>query len=284
MEKRIKILVPTDFSAPASNAFRYALILADSMEAQVDVFHSIFPESEPLDVPVLAAQATHARVDAARASLNAFIQIGQSAVKENLSKPIDLISDIEIGTPVQAVVNFSKRNDTDLIVMGTRGERGGLERLLGSVAAGVADKAPCPVVVVPEEVRFKAPVNIAYATDVTDADPYQIWKMAQLLSPFNPIIHCVHFNMSGDMDKDHEKMEQMQAFFTSRSPSLQMKFHHLPGKKLEEDLNDFIKEYDMDMLVMYHPKRSFIDRLFHKSQVRRMAVSTHVPLLVQREA
>lgn len=49
---------------------------------------------------------------------------------------------------VKGITDYAVRNDTDLIVVGTRG-LGGLKRLLlGSVAAGVVRCAPCAVMVV----------------------------------------------------------------------------------------------------------------------------------------
>ncbi len=47
-----------------------------------------------------------------------------------------------------AIVNFAEKENTDLIVVGTRGRSGFSKKLLGSVALGVVTHAPCPVIVV----------------------------------------------------------------------------------------------------------------------------------------
>ena len=283
MKKRTKILFPTDFSDPAFNAFRYALLLVDAMDADLQLLHTVYPEAEPLDVTIMVARTSEVRIDAARESMKAFVELALAQVGSQLKNVPAIVSDIEVGTPIQAIVNRAKKEEVDLIVMGTRGERKGIDKLLGGIASGVVVHADCPVMVVPEEAPFKQPLHIAYATDVTDSDPFEIWKATQFLNSFNSTFHCVHFNMSGEMNDDYEKMAQMKAFFEGRSPATAIEFYHLPGKKLQDDLNQFIEERNMDMLVMSQPKRSFLEGLFHRSQTRRMAVSCDVPLLVLKE-
>jgi len=63
MKKITKILVPTDFSDNALNAFRYAIWFADQYEAAIHLVHVIYPSAEPLDYPSLAAQAAQQRIE-----------------------------------------------------------------------------------------------------------------------------------------------------------------------------------------------------------------------------
>lgn len=47
-----------------------------------------------------------------------------------------------------AIVNYAEQNNTDLIVVGTRGRTGFKKMLLGSTALGVLTYAHCPVMIV----------------------------------------------------------------------------------------------------------------------------------------
>jgi nucleotide-binding universal stress UspA family protein len=49
---------------------------------------------------------------------------------------------------VQAIVDYGKKNNVDLIVTGTKGRAGFTKLMLGSVASGVATYAVCPVMIV----------------------------------------------------------------------------------------------------------------------------------------
>ena len=75
-----KILFPTDFSATAQSAFRHCLLLADKYDADVEILHVIFPEYEALDLPVMAAQATKEKAEAAGVVMKTFVETGLTQV------------------------------------------------------------------------------------------------------------------------------------------------------------------------------------------------------------
>ena len=59
-----------------------------------------------------------------------------------------------------------------------------------------------------------------------------------------------------------------------------MHFQNLPGSYVVENINDFIDLYEIDLLAMFQPHRTFFENLFHHSTTKEMALKTHVPLLV----
>ncbi len=278
MKKSKKILFPTDFSQTAANAFRYALLLADKLEANIEVLHVVFPEAEPLDFPVLVAQSTQMRLESAREQMTQFVEIGLTQMVQQLKNAPAIASDIELGTPSKVIADTAKRDSADLIVMGTKGVRRNLERFMGSVASGVVKKAHCSVLVVPEDAPLEME-KIAYASNLNEADPFEIWKLIKMLELESPTIRCIHFNR-GNEELNPETMEEMETFFIERSPGLNIHFQTLPGSEFVDSLNDFIDLYEIDLLAMYQPHRSFFENLFHHSNTREMALKTHVPLLV----
>ena len=285
MKKSKKILFPTDFSEPAANAFRYALLLADKMNANIEVLHVVFPQGESLDFPVMVAQRTQHQIEAQRAQLNKFIENGMTQVLEQLKNPPSISSDMEVGAPTPEIVRIAKRDYADLIIIGSKGEnRSRIEKWMGSVAAAVVEKAHCPVLVIPETTTFDNLLEIAYASDLLQADPYEVWKSLQLLEVFNPLIHLVHFNFNKEGNLyAYQELKDMEAFLENQTPETEVKIHNIPGKNLENDLNSFIKKEQVDLLVMYQPEHSLWERLFGKSVTKRMAIHTEVPLLVLKK-
>ena len=285
MKKGTKILFPTDFSEPSVNAFRYALVLADKIGATIELLNVVYPQGESLDYPMLVAQTTKQQVDLSREKLKTFVNTGMTQVLSQLKNAPGVQPDIEVGTPVNTICQIAERDDIDLIVIGSRGtNRSALDKLMGSVAAGVVSKAHCPVLVVPEDSHFKGFTEVAYASDTLEADPFEIWKAMNLIKPAFPIVHCIHFNINDvNSSATHEKLEKLEAFYAEKAPGIQVKYHHLPGEELTTDLNEFVDTYDIDLLIMYKPPHNFWDRLFHKSATKRMAIHTHIPLLVMTE-
>lgn len=278
-----KILFPTDFSENAQNAFRYALHFADQLGAKIQVLHVILPEYEALDLPIMAMQATQQRMEAAKLVMKEFVDFGltQMQVANKLQSMPEIASDIEIGGISDAVTTIARRDEIDLIMLGTKGQHNRVEKILGSVAASVVANAPCHVLVVPEAAELKDIAVVAYATDLHSTDPYNIWKAAQILEPFHPLIHCIHVSTQ---EEDHPmKMEELESFFEQNAPALQITFKEIGGKSIPTVLNEFIENFDVDLLTMASPQRGMIERIFHQSLTRRMALYSQVPLLVVRE-
>lgn len=276
-------MFPTDFSEPAQNAFRHCLQLARKYNAEVHVLHVIYPEYEAMDLPVVATQATRAKVNAARVAIQSFIDMGLSQINKEAHEKAPVVSaDIEIGSAVNIIAQIAERDGVDLIVMSTKGEHGALERAFGSVTTGVIKRAPCTVWVIPEGME-KSEVHVAaYASNLTDADPYYIWIVGKLLEPFNPVLHCVHVNTEHSVDHVLE-LADLGAIFGQHAPMLQINFHTLAGASVADSLEEFADTYDVDLMIMLAPHYNFFEGLFHRSQTRRMALDAKVPLLILKE-
>lgn len=281
MTKIRKILFPTDFSDAAQNAFHHCLAFADKMEAGIVLLHAIFPEYEALDLPIMAAKATQEKVEAARLMLDSFIasSVDQMKKKQPLKNPPRVEKEVEIGSPGGVIINIARREEADLIIMGTRGEHNALEKAFGSVTTGVIERAHCPVMVIPEEAPIDTIDIIAYASDLSEADPYHVWKAAHILECFNPILHVVHIRGSRNSTEEVDFAE-MEDFFREQAPALQVIFHNIRGMTVENALEEFVDTYDVDVLCMYAPNHNLLERIFYDSRTRRMAMKTHIPLLL----
>lgn len=279
-----RILFPTDFSATAQNAFQYCLWLADKLHAEVDLLHVVYPEYEVMDLPVVAAQATQDKIETAHTLLNSFIEMAiRNLQKEGMMNATHLIRTyVELGSPASIIVQMAEKQGVDLIIMGTKGSHNILEKTLGSVTTEVIRKANCPVWVVPEEAKPKAIKQVAYGTDAEQADSIHIWEVGKILEPFNPAIHCVHVNRKHSMEKILQ-LSSMESLFNQGSNDLKIDFQLIEGQDIRTALEEFILKFKVDLLVMYAPKQDFLSQLFHRSNTQRMALETHIPLLVMKD-
>jgi universal stress protein A len=158
------VLVPTDFSEPASRALRYAFEEATLHHAKVTLLHVLAPHTgtavyyvtgEPAPGPQDVDPAAGGRL---RASLPAPPTIvRRDHYQEARTQLHDLIPDgfagacdveVAAGQPADAIVRAAEEREADLIVMGTHGRTGLQHVLLGSVAEKVVRLAPCPVLTV----------------------------------------------------------------------------------------------------------------------------------------
>ena len=140
-----RILVPTDFSACALPAVRYAAELADKFAAELVLLH-VVPDA------VLALPDAVMPTPAAYTDLHALTEGGKSGLAsliaaEKLGR-LNPRAEVRIGSPAAEIIAAAADLHADLVCVSTHG-RGGLARvLLGSVAEHVVREAPCPVLTV----------------------------------------------------------------------------------------------------------------------------------------
>ncbi len=278
-----KILFPTDFSDAALNAFRYCLLLADEVKADIELLHVIYPEYENLDVPVVASKATNNKIDAAKYTLQSFVDWGLAQIQltHTIKNFPTINSNVEVGNVVNNIVKEGRKKEVDLIILGRKGEHTLFERTFGSVTSGVIERAASAVMIIPEKTDFKATQIVAYATDLSEADPYHIWKTGQWLSVFHPILHIVH--IATKQENGHVNLEEMDRFFENQAPGLQVQFHTIQGSSVTEGLETFAEWHNVDMIVMYAPQHNLIQRIFQKSNTRAMAMNSSIPILLIKE-
>ena len=135
-----RILVPTDFSAHADEAFRAAHTLARATGAEVVVFHVARP-------PAVVSEGGALLTETGREPVNLWerfreLQSGDSRVQVRHQV---IVADRPGATQILEILD---KLGCDLIVMGTHGRRGLMHLLFGSVTEDVVRRARCPVMVV----------------------------------------------------------------------------------------------------------------------------------------
>ncbi len=275
-----RILFPTDFSPSAQNAFKHCLILADYYQAKIEVLHVVFPEYAAMDVPVVSMATTREKVDAAVSVMHSFVELGLSQTQALYTfQSIPKVEEkVEIGIAVGTIVKLAEDRHADLIMMGTKGSHNTLEKAFGSVSTGVIEQAKCPVMLIPEFAQWKPTHIVAYASDLSESDPYHFWKAAELLTPFHPLLHVINIHKGNAHDQ--VAIDELKKIFSDNTPAVQISFHQEKHDSIATGLEEFVDNYGVDLLVMYSPHRSWVERWFHHSQTRDVAFTTRIPLLV----
>jgi len=135
-----KILVPTDFSPHADEAFRVAHTLARATGAEVIVFHVARP-------PAVVLEGGWLMVDPAKGEkVNLWDRFQNLQPTDGVRVQHEVIVADRPG-PSQILDTLDKLG-CDLIVMGTHGHSWLRQRVFGSMTEEVVRRARCPVMVV----------------------------------------------------------------------------------------------------------------------------------------
>lgn len=139
-----KMLVAIDGSNAATKALNYALSLAEKCDAEVQIVSVVQTIDSMMPSPgVLYASLIYDMEKSIETILSEILKVAKDK-KPNLKVSTRLLK----GRPADEIVHLAKEEGFDIIVLGSRGLSGAEELFLGSVSDRVADKAPCPVLIV----------------------------------------------------------------------------------------------------------------------------------------
>ena len=139
-----RIIVPTDFSDCAQEAWGLARRLATVMGSELVLAH-VLVEAPLFEEGPFSMEKTRRVFEAARKWAEETIEQWADAARR---QGLKVRTALRTGAPYREIVALATDERADLVVLGTHG-RGGLDRaLLGSVADRVVRLAPCPVLTV----------------------------------------------------------------------------------------------------------------------------------------
>jgi len=145
MLRPTKILVPTDFSEYSDKALRQAIDIARKYKAKVYVLHVVQEKiTRSIDDYGLTPLETIEimewdMINAAR------LKVEKHLDKFPHTKELEVISDVVLGNPSEAILEEEASKGIDLIVIASLGRTGLAKYLIGSVARNVLNGAKCPV-------------------------------------------------------------------------------------------------------------------------------------------
>lgn len=271
MSKLVTFLVPTDFSAAAKNAARYAAGLGAEVGARVvllsviemDTSETVLSNWRKLEAQMKKSAARD--LEKLKAELTA--AVGSKA---------EITTDITEGIPMeQAIARYAAEKQADLVIMGTKGAAGLKKILQGSNTARLMEISPVPVIAVPSKAAFNQMKKVVYATDMKNIGE-ETRRLARIAEPFQAqilILHCVPEGSPARVDRNLEPELINQAEYGAIS------YHQVQSDEVGAAIALFMDENKADMLVMFTHQRGFFDKLLGKSVTRAMAFQSRVPLL-----
>lgn len=269
----VNILVPTDFSDLSKVSIKYALKMAKNMNANVTILHVI-----------IRIQPTRASVRFKLQSLEREMDKYTQEDLEDLKASVSKWNRDEI--PVQYKIAKGKNfNDTvkaeakklrsGLIVMGTRGASGLKKVVVGTNTTAIIERSTIPVLVIPELATHSGFKKIVYATDLKDIEG-ELKRLKPYLDIFNTAVHVVHVV---DNDKYVEKAKDIIQTAFQKFDAKKLKIGVLISKDIGNALDGYVSEHKADLVCLFTHHHGFYDKLFNRSQTKKIAFQSKVPLL-----
>ncbi|MFN7119025.1 MAG: universal stress protein [Saprospiraceae bacterium] len=263
-----RILVPTDFSENARHACVFAQSLAKTIPgATLRLVHVFMPNIET-EYPTMSTPVVdHLRVR--EDMLNEFAD--EMGEKER---------ELLVGFAADELVRMSE--SYDIIIMGTTGEGGVLSQWFGSVSSAVAQRAVCPVLLIPPDCTYRGFQQILYASSYDSVDKKMISKLLNFNNVFNATVHFVHVRDTADENAFVKTKEEIfRKLFADGEPTFAFNMAEVDADSVQEGLSDYATEHRINLVAMAHRQRGFWEGFFHRSQTKGMVLNAkNIPLLI----
>ena len=158
------ILVPIDYSKASLRAVNYALKFAKSMNAEVIIHHSIFPFM--LTEDYFEYSIIENSINTKKEKLQKFIK---NLIKKETATGVKITYSCNVGLPCQSILEVSKNQKIDLIILGTGGTKDFIQVIIGSKTANIVSNSNVPILLLPvnsNTINFN--IEIVFATDFID--------------------------------------------------------------------------------------------------------------------
>lgn len=276
MDKRI--LVPTDFSKNALNAVRYALDLYAKLNCEFYFLNVFRLDSYITDTLIIPEPGS------------AQYEIAKSKSEEGFLKLFDMLQ-LHQDNPKHSYYTISTFNflsiaikqtiadkDIDLVVMGTKGISSSRGVIFGSNTVNTIEKVTeCPVLAIPEDVRFSTPKEIVFPTNYKSVFKHrELRYLVEIAKMHDTAIRVLYVTKRTDLSERQENNKQLlEDIFRTVDHS----FHTLSEKRVAEGLTAFVESRDSDMIAFINRKHFFFGSVFSKPLVKEIGYDATVPIL-----
>jgi nucleotide-binding universal stress UspA family protein len=148
-----RILVPIDRSGYKDKIINHGIKLAKALGSEIYVIHVIDVSfaARQIDTAAVTQEGNAVYKEAYEDAMKKQAEsiVGEAKLigeKEGIRVATEVVSDVH---PVaEVIIDYAKKKDIDLILLGTKGLAGLEKFLLGSIASQVISRANCPVLAV----------------------------------------------------------------------------------------------------------------------------------------
>ncbi len=278
------ILIPTDFSEAADNAYLYGLHLANHLDLKIYVLYSYMS-------PVLSAthggqpellQSIYEEIELSKFdTFKKNVAVLRKLAAENNLDPNNVVFLFEEGPLVSSVKKTIANEDIYAIVMGTIGASGISQAIIGTNTVNVIKNVTKPVLAIPTKAKFKPIDKVAFTTLFRDKDKPALQEIVRISEKVPFDVYCV--NVLNNPDYIADVLIAAEEW-GKEYDNANLEFVFLEKEEtVENTVNKFLAENKVDILAVVKRNRNFFDRLINASLSNEFVFHSHIPTWVFHE-
>ncbi|MFZ9942858.1 MAG: universal stress protein [Bacteroidia bacterium] len=271
---KIKILIPTDFSVQSEYAFVLAKRLEEKIPLDIHFLHVLqVPDTVTMDPS--GSIVTCGDIDAGFVEQQKTIALRKLDEIHQQNKG-SVSTHLRLGKLTDEITSFAHNHGFHMIVMGTKGAWGILEKLSGSETQVVARYSEIPVLSLMcdrSELQIR---NLLLVHDFSNP-AHEDLSMVRLISQsFNARIHLMQVIEEGiDRNIISANMDR----FANLNELNNYETHLIADKDVEAGVIHFNQMHNMDLVCIGSYGRKGLGRIMHSSATEKLINHLYKPIL-----
>lgn len=287
----MKIILSTDFSEENKVILPYAIDFLRDTGGEIIIFHAY------MDNVFVGNNSYPGNMDTDNYfTTEIFIELeknSQQVMHDKTQYLTDLInkegvdniivrSVLVSGDPENELIELSKKENPDLILMGTRG-KGGKRFLEGSLVKSVMTKCDVPMLFIPNGYNWRESKEVVYATDFSEYDINTIDRIFNILRPYKPHIHVIHFMEDSESQNEAIKMEELEQAFLDIDYEGEIHFQLVHTDNAPQALKIFCERNDISLSSFIAYRKGFFDFIFKDKLDKDAFFNLNIPMLTFKD-
>lgn len=262
----MKILIPTDYSTNAYQAFLYAQELYAGRDHEF-LFLNI--QNNRHAGAIMTVNLNDDLLQKSHLVMDELIHSIRTDFPKLLVQGL-----VTAGTFLDSVIEKATEFRADLIAIGTKGASKQMGIFMGSNAANLIAHSSKPLIVVPENTIPTVPKSALLAADfVKEPNPATYDTLLDLCYAFKTELNILHV-----AKPNGARFTQQDIPFNTEG--LTYKLHEKVDSDVEYAIIDFVHREKIDLIGIVKSKGGFIHDLFHSSLTKQLGMHAETPLLV----
>lgn len=254
-----RILVPTDFSEHAEYALKVAAQIAKQNNAEIILLHM-------LELPHQAGDAIGSghQIPEIMFFKDKAISNLEDLMEVDYLEGISVSEIIQFEKAFDGILAVSKKNNVDLVVMGSHGTSGFQEMFIGSNTEKVVRFSEAPVLVIKNKNdNFKAG-NFVFASDFSSEIKKPFTQLVEFAKAFDSTLSLVMINTPNSFKPTHVAEQMMNDFMKDFNyPNYTM--HIYNDVNVEKGILNFSNKINADLIGMCTHGRTGFAHFFNGS-------------------
>jgi nucleotide-binding universal stress UspA family protein len=254
-----RILVPTDFSDHAEYALRVAAQIAKKNDSEIILLHMLELPHQAGDAMGSGHQIPEIMLYKDKAISNL-----EDLMEVDYLEGINVSEIIQFEKAFEGVLNVSKKNNVDLVVMGSHGTSGFQEMFIGSNTEKVVRFSEAPVLVIKNKVAdFKAS-NFVFASDFSNEIKKPFAQLVEFAKAFDANLSLVMVNTPNSFKPTH-LAEKIMNDFMKEFNYPKYSLHIYNDVNVEKGILNFANSVNADLIGMCTHGRTGFAHFFNGS-------------------